>query len=221
MEIFHTEEQQVEHIKQLWGKYGTTIIVAAVLGLALNFGVQAWKSHKGSFQAQASMSFEKMIDDMASADVEGMEAEATVLISKYKKTPYATFASMMLARQAVNEGEFEKARTHLEWVIKNTNDRPLKQVATIRLARVLLAEKKQDEALAVLDKVIDDNFMPAIEEVKGDIFLSRGDKLKARNAYRQALTAFPNNAQARPVLKMKHDALASFVPEDQALVGAN
>ena len=50
VEIYSTEEQQVDAIKQFWKDYGTSILIGAVVGLG---GLYAWNYYSDVKVAQA------------------------------------------------------------------------------------------------------------------------------------------------------------------------
>ena len=66
-------------------------------------------------------------------------------------SPYADQADLALARAAVDSRDFDEAAKRLRAVVDGSRDAELRQVARMRLARVLIEQAKHDEALALLD----------------------------------------------------------------------
>ena len=80
-------------------------------------------------------------------------------------------------------------------------------MAQLRLARVLKAQDKHDDALKILDSVASSAFTGHVEEIRGDIYLDLGEASQAVSAYRRAQSSgSPTNSGA--ALQMKIDDLA-------------
>jgi len=82
-------------------------------------------------------------------------------------------------------------------------------VAKVRLAKVLLAQDKADDALVVLNSESVSAFEASIEELKGDIYLSQDDTEKARSAYQKAAAAADKDESPRQLLNLKLDDIAA------------
>jgi predicted negative regulator of RcsB-dependent stress response len=113
----------------------------------------------------------------------------------------------LLARESVSKNNYPAAETHLNWVVDTAHDAALRQMARIRLARVLLADNKSKEALKILNTVDDPIYLPLIEDVKGDIFVSQGNAAQAKVSYAEALQNAPELVSIYPLLQMKLDNL--------------
>src|SRR6267378_3066435 len=87
-------------------------------------------------------------DPAASAKQIGEAAKP--LIDKHPGSFYASEAALIAAKAAFESGNLPEARKQLEWVMNNGVDEH-RGVARMRLAGVLLEDKKYDEALKVLD----------------------------------------------------------------------
>jgi predicted negative regulator of RcsB-dependent stress response len=117
-----------------------------------------------------------------------------------------------MAKDSLNNKDYKMAETHLKWVINHSDVSAIEQIASIRLARVLLAENKPDDAIKQLTVVKDKNFLGLIDEVKGDAYLMLNQQQKARQSYGKALTELPNAQIIRPLLQMKYDNLTTTMP---------
>jgi predicted negative regulator of RcsB-dependent stress response len=201
VEGYISDKEQIQIIKDWWKKYGNIILIAFILVFGASFGWRYWHYYKNKQGEQASILYEQMLStDNQAAD---FKLFAEHLIKDYSHTPYASLASLMLAKQDVANSNLSGAVTDLQWVVKHGNSKSFRQIARIREARVLLANKQIQAALQLLQKVDDKAFMPAIEETKGDIFLAQDDKTKALDAYKQALQMLAPNSVMQPILTMK------------------
>ncbi|MDC8832702.1 YfgM family protein [Alteromonas gilva] len=201
MEQFATEDQQVEAIKRFWSEHGTSLIMGAVLGLAGLFGWQYYTDSQISAKETASQSYQSALE--ALINEENREPIEAVMNSD-EVDGYANIAALLAAKQAVDDGELDAAANYLQKVVSQNTDDSLKHVATVRLARVQLAQQKQEQALATIESVTDEAFSAQVEEIKGDIFSAQGNFDKARMAYSTALEKNMNNR----LLQLKLDNLA-------------
>lgn len=218
MQTYETEEQQLDAIKQWIKKNGLSLLLAVTVPVA---GFVAWKNWTGAQDAQheaASVLYQEMIDASALLkNAEGKDAEkqlstiqhlANQLIEEYPGLQYAHFAALTQAKLAVEKGDLATAVLKLQWVLAQKADKPLLNVTTVRLARVLAAQGEPDKALATLQELNDPAFQTLVEEVRGDIYLQKGDKDAARSAYQRSIDVVSDNKQADRLVQLKLDDLA-------------
>jgi len=112
----------------------------------------------------------------------------------------------------VERHELAKAAERLRAVMDHSEDEQLRVVARLRLARVLLADNKADDALAVVQKAPDGAFAARYDEVRGDGLFAKGEKGSALDAYRAALTAGESGMVDDGQLQLKIQSLAAAAP---------
>lgn len=209
MDANMTEQDQIELLKR-WAKdYGKLLVVGVLVFLGGNFGWNYYKSTKTDYAESASLLYEQMQKNLVEDNVSDFKVRANYILENYKKAPYAGLANLALARQAVDDKKGDEAKQKLQAVIDSDKDIALRQIARIRKARILLSEKQFDQALQVLSKVDDAAYTTLIEEVKGDVFVAKGDTKSARNAYKAAIDAAQDTgAGQRQMLQMKYEQLA-------------
>lgn len=201
MEQFATEEQQVEAIKRFWKEHGTAIIVGALLGLGGLWGWRYYSESQLEARESASQSYQQAVQQLEQTSD---PAQLDSFIDAHADTGYGTIASLVAARTAVSEGDFDSAANHLNRVVSTADDAHLRSMAGIRLARVQMEMNQFDAALSTLSDIQDDAFSAQIAEVKGDIYVRQEKFDDAREAYTLALEENANN----PMLRMKLDNLA-------------
>ena len=205
MDVYSTEEEQIESIKKWWKENGRAVIAGAVLGIGGIFAWQGWTAHKVVEGAEASMRFEYLLESVRTGrgDVAGKQADA--LIADYESTPYALFGALSDARAKLEQNDIAAARARLEWVIANAGDGALREIARLRLARILLSEGdlKGAEKLAAARTLT--SYAGEYAELEGDIAAAREDRDAAARAYRSALEQDVSNAAT---VRMKLDDLA-------------
>lgn len=207
MEVYNSEQEQVEALKAWWDKNGRMVIVAIV---AVLLGVLGWKSWMGQQRQQAenaAVAYQQMIDATVSNPEAALEA-GRAIVGDYPGTIYATMASMAMARVAVEQGDLDAAAAHLRAAADKAGQPEMGQLATLRLGKVLLAQGKLDEALKTVQGADAGAMQGAFDELRGDILLAQGDGAAARDAYTNALAAYGELPDKRELVQMKIDDLA-------------
>ena len=204
MEVYTTEEQQVEVIKNWWKENGTSVIAGTVIGLVGLFGWRYYNELQQTNQEAASQAYNAMTAQLAKGDDAALE-QAKSFISAHQGDAYAELAALQLAAAAVKAGKLDLAAEQLTQVAANGDD-SIKPIAALRLARVLNDQGKADEALAQLGKIGNDAFKAQVAEVRGDILQKQGKAEEARDAYQAAADA--GGLQSSSELKLKMDDLA-------------
>ena len=202
MEQFATEEQQVEAIKKFWKENGMAIVLGAVLGLGGLWGWRYYNESQITSQELASAGYQTAIEAL-SEDASGFST-AVAFVDANPDSGYAVLTSLQLAKQAVERSDLPEAAKQLNFAAEQAKDDAVRNLATIRLARVQIEMGELDTALTTLAKVEDDAFAAQVEEYQGDVYLQQQLFDKARAAYSGALEKNAANA----VLKMKLDNLA-------------
>lgn len=212
MTEYLTEEEQIKQLKNWVKEYGFTVLFGIGIALIIMAGWNYWQNYHNRMLEHASVAYDEMLMQRAQNNSTGALKQAKKLIDQYPKTPYADMAALMLARNAVLKKDYAEAHKQLDWVVTHSGTDPIRTVARIRIARIFIAEKKPDAALAILAKNVDKEFLGLIDEVRGDAYLAKQDLAAARKAYQLALTEIPNAEETRPILQMKLDNLAIESP---------
>ncbi|GGP44733.1 tetratricopeptide repeat protein [Shewanella saliphila] len=203
MEIYSTEEQQVDAIKQFWKDYGTSIAVGAVVGLGGLYGWNTYSDMKVESAEQASETFQAIAEQ--STNPAAFITQAETFTAEHDQAGYQALLELMVAKAAIDAGDLTKAETALTKVIAAKPGSGLDMVATIRLARVQAEQNNLGVALATLEQVTDEAFASQREELKGDFLVRQGDLDNAKLAYQAAVDN--GGALTSPALTMKLDNL--------------
>lgn len=207
MDVYKTEEEQVEAIKKWWNENGKSIIAGVAIGITAIFGWRAYDSHMVVQAEQASVLYEQMIVAARTNDDENISVYANRIIGDYKTSTYAVFASLMLAKVAAEAGELEQAQIHLQWVLKNSSQAEFEHIARLRLARILIASDKLELASETLNVSKPGDFVARYDELRGDIYVKQGNSGEAIKAYEKSLANTKGSADAQSILQMKLDDL--------------
>ena len=208
MEIYQTEEQQVEAIKGYWEENGNMIIAGIVLGFAGFIGFNYYKDNKLADELAVSNSYQKLIESSAT-DKKAFSENAAKFVNENSTTSYASLTSLALAKEAASSQDWDVVQTQLKAAITSAPTDGIKAIASIRLARVQVQLAQYEQALTTLASPLPESFTAAVEEIKGDTYLLQGKKELARNAYQVAIAA--DGLASSPSLQMKLDDLAIAV----------
>lgn len=203
-----TDAEQTEQLKRWWQQYGKLVLTVVIVVFLASWGWHAWQRQHERLLQTASIVYERLLTSIIRDDQVAVQKQAGRLFNHYSHTPYAQLAALILARKAVYDGDLEEAKQKLNWVVKHGETPALKQLARIREARILVATGKPKEALGLLSKVDDKAYLPLVQDVKGDIYLSMNNREAARAAYQEALKILPTYEIMQPLILMKLDELS-------------
>ncbi|EGR1168811.1 TPA: YfgM family protein [Vibrio parahaemolyticus] len=203
MELYDTEEQQVEAIKDWWKENGKAVIIGAVVGLGGLFG---WRYYQDTVIQASETASQSYTTAMNTLQEKGVDAQSDVqaFIESNEVKEYSVLAALQLAKAQVEAKDFTAALEQLKWAQSNTKDAALYPLISYRIARIETEMGNFDAANTELGKVTDTAWAGRIAELRGDIALRQGDKDAAYAAYTEAQQA----ADASPTLQMKLDDLA-------------
>lgn len=186
MDIYASEEEQVEALKKWWQENGKAVIAGAIIGISAVLGWRAWIGYQESKAIEASVHYERFVASIGKKSYEVAGKQAEQLKNDYGSTPYSWLAALFMATAKIEQGQYPAADGYLRWVMANSSTAQVQNIARLRLARVLLTQSKYDDALALL--VIEQvAFIDLYQELLGDIYVAKGETAKARNAYQKAL----------------------------------
>lgn len=202
MEIYQTEDQQVEAIKAIWEKYKRLAIALVIIMLVFIGGSSYFRHHARNQTVAASDLYQGMLISVLQHDKQTAKTNGELLLSGYKYTPYPELGALLLAKIAVEEEQYDEAIKYLKWAInKKPNKGNAAEIAQARLARILKSQGEYQEALALIDKPAK-NYQTLYAEQAGDLYLMQGNRDAAKQAYVTAFKNLPDGLDGA-LLKMK------------------
>lgn len=205
-----TEEEQLAQIKDWWQRNGKPLVLGAVIALVLVFGWQFWQKHQINQAQRASVVYQQLLGaalESGEADAAEVSRLGNLLKKDFAGTHYAQYGSLFVAKVAVESGRLDEAASELRAIVDKPADKTLDELARQRLARVLAAQGKADEAIKLLDGKVDAAFVASREELRGDLLVQLGRNDEAHAAYSKAKESLSQDA-AIGGLQMKLDDLA-------------
>ncbi len=204
MDVYDSEQEQIDSIKKWWKENGKSIIVGAVLGFGSLFGWQQWQTNIQVAGESASAEYDFLLTALEQNDIQTVKNKGMRLVGEYKDTAYAPLAALALAKIDVEAGELDSARGYLQSVIDQNEQPQLKKVAELRMARLLLADDQADQALSLIRSASVGGFSAPFAELEGDIQVAKGNRDLARKAYQRALAVLEPGVDSG-LLNMKLD----------------
>jgi predicted negative regulator of RcsB-dependent stress response len=207
VEIYNSEEQQVEALKEWWDKNGKSVLLAIAVVLLSVFGWKSWMQHKQAKAEGASIAFQQMMDLLPKDPAKAMEA-GHAITGEYTGTVYSTMASLAMARIAIEKDDLDGAAAHLKVAAEHASQPELKLIARLRLSKVLQAQGKAAEAMAQVQGVQAGALQAEFDEQRGDLLVAAGKKAEARDAYTNALAGYADVPDKHELVQLKLDDIA-------------
>ncbi len=220
-----SDEEQLESLKRWWQENGIQLLLTVVVVVGGWFGWQQWQDYRQQQASDASGIYSQIMELADQGPIETLSDEnktqlrelSESLRSDYASSQYAQYATMMLARSAVGDKAYDKAAELFKQVIEGSSDDELANIARVRLARVVVAQKDYTSALAILDVDAPDAMISLFAEVRGDIHYYLGDFTAARAAYQAAISGLGEGGEsARRLLEFKLNNVLESVPPELA-----
>jgi predicted negative regulator of RcsB-dependent stress response len=207
VEIYDTEEEQLDAVKRWWKENGQSTIVGLVIGIAVILGWNYWQEHKKSQAGQASALYSQLIQAIGTGNNDSAEKLAERIKEQYPKTEYAAYSGLLLAKIKVQQGDAAKAMTILNDIAAGPN-RELSNIAKIRQVRLMLASGQYEQGLQLIndvDPATSSSFSGNYDELVGDLYVALDRLDQARSSYQKAL----ENGYKSPLLQLKIDDLTA------------
>ncbi len=199
------EQERLAELKAWWEDnrlYVIAAVVVAFVAFAAFRGWQYWRKH----EAEDAAAMFQPVAQAPKEDVQKLTQAAQPLIDKHAGSYYASEAQLLVAKAAFDKGDLAEAQKRLEWVMDHGAEQH-RSVARLRLAEVLLDQKKYDAALKLLDENKDAAFAPLAADLRGDIMLAQGRLDEARAAYKLAVEKAPPSNPVKNLAETKLNAL--------------
>ena len=200
------EQERIAELKAWWEDNRLYVLGAVIVAFVAFAGYRGWVHWNASQSEEAAALYKPVAEAAKAKDAKKIPAAAQAVIAKYPRSYYASEAALVIAKSAFEAGNLEEAGKRLEWVMANGVEEH-RGIARMRLAAVLMEQKKYDEALKVLDAGKDDAFVPLAADLRGDIMLAQGRIDEARAAYKLAMERAGPRNPVKSIAETKLNAL--------------
>ncbi|MGE5526387.1 MAG: YfgM family protein [Rhodospirillaceae bacterium] len=201
------EQEQLDAIKSWWSQYGNFIVMAALAVAVAVAAYQGWRYYRQTQSVGAATLYGQLDQAARSNDAKRVRDISAQIVDRYGSTVYGGLAALAAAKAAFTTGDLEAAEKQLRWAVDHAKEPEQRDIARLRLAGVLLDQKKHDEALKVLDHKPVETYVPLYADLRGDILASQGKPSEAATAYRAALEKSDPTSAYRQLVEIKLDAL--------------
>jgi len=200
------EQERIAELKAWWEDNRWYILAAIVAAVLVFAGWRGWVWWSARESEDAAAMFRPVAEAMKADDPKKVAQAADPLIDKHPRSYFASEAALAVAKAAFEKGDLSEAAKRLAWVMDHGAETH-RGIARLRLAAVLLDQKKYDDALKVLDGNQDEAFAAAAADLRGDIMLAQGRLDEARAAYKLAMEKAGPGNPVRSVAGTKLGAL--------------
>ena len=207
MELYETEEQQVEALQKWWKENGTSAMIGLGIGIAAILGWNQWLDYKKEQMGKASAVYDQLLKDVAENKQTDVDTVAQKLKTEFGSTEYAAYSTLLQAKTKVEAGDLVGAKELLQNLANQSND--LSQLAKLRLVRLYLATGEYEKGLQLIgqvDQKVAAGFSDNYDELVGDLYVALDRIDEARTSYEKAI----RNGYQSPLLQFKLDDLTAL-----------
>src|SRR5688500_2803833 len=144
------EQERLAEMKAWWEDNRIYVLGAAAAAVIAFGGWKGWQAWQVRQDEDAAALFLPVTEAQRTGDPKKIAAAAEKVVAEQPGSFYASQSALIAAKAAFDAGNLDEARKHLEWTV-NKGSSVHRGVARVRLAAVLLEQKKYDEALKALD----------------------------------------------------------------------
>ena len=202
------DQQELENFKYFWHRKGRWLFAVLLLASLVYLGWVLYQGHIETKNEEAATALAGLVEKAkASQDKQALQADLSILQQNYPESISSAQATMMVAADRFDQGQYEAAEKQLNWVLQNQQIPFVRALAIQRLATVQLQQKKYDAALTTLKMPVDAAFEALILETQGDVLYAQGKNKEALAVYEQALAKTVQDAPGLQLLQLKADEL--------------
>ncbi|MCP5143407.1 MAG: tetratricopeptide repeat protein [Gammaproteobacteria bacterium] len=206
MSQYDSDNEQLEAFKRWWKDNGSALVVGLTIGLAVLFGYRYWTEAKAEKAEQASVTYNLMMESLRQGNYEVAADLGNGIIANFEESAYSVLAALLLGKLEVDRQNLTEAKARLAWARDHATSSALKQVASSRIAQVMLFE---GDAAGAWGELAGSGAADAEDfyELKGDIRAAMGNYQSADDFYGQAITALTEQGFDTRFIELKRDNL--------------
>lgn len=197
------EQEQLDAVKHFWKRYGNLITWVLILVLGSYAAWNGWNWWQRDQATKAGAMFDELDKAAQAADADKTNRIFNDLKDRYPGTAFAQQGGLLSAKVQVENGKPDVAQSTLAWVAANATEAEYQTIARLRLAGLLLDEKKYDDALKQLDAATAPTFVALVADRRGDVLSAQGKADDAKAAYSKAWQAMDPKIEYRRLIEAK------------------
>jgi predicted negative regulator of RcsB-dependent stress response len=208
------EQEQLDQLKSFWKQYGNLITWALIAALGAYAAWNGWNWYQRDQAVKAGAMYDELDKAAQAGDAAKTAGIFKDMQERFGRTAFAQQGGLLTAKLQFDKGELDAAAASLGWVAANAVEDEYKTVAHLRLAGLLLDQKKYDDALKQLDSAVAPEFAALVADRRGDILLAQGKPDDAKAAYTKAWQAMDAKLDYRRLVEAKLTALGAAPPAE-------
>jgi predicted negative regulator of RcsB-dependent stress response len=209
------EQEQLDQLKAFWNQYGNLITWLLILALGAYAALNGWNWWQRDQGAKAAAIFEELDKSFQSGDAAKTTGIFADMKERFPRTTITQQAGLLTAKLQADKGQADAAIATLGWVAGQSVEPEYQEIARLRLAGLLLDQKKFDEALKQLDGATSKEFEALVADRRGDVLMAQGRTDDAKAAYQRAWKAMDAKVNYRRLIEAKLTALG-VAPAEEA-----
>lgn len=152
-DLEYDSHEQSERARAWFQRNSSSLIIGVLTAVSLIWGYQAWQGGKLREQERASLAYETLVTAIRDKDDANIGKLAAQLRNDFSESTYAAVGSLAEASYLLEQGKPEIALSALKFAESQGTSVEVQNIASMRLARVLLAKGDAAGALAALAKI--------------------------------------------------------------------
>ena len=128
------EQEQLSAMKAWWEKHGNLVSWLATAVAVVVLGVQGWRWYQANQAAEAGAIYASVLQSVEKSDPAKSRTFAGNLVSKFPGLVAADLGALLASKAEVDAGDLKGAALKLQWVIDNSKDPALRDIARLRMA---------------------------------------------------------------------------------------
>ena len=209
------EQEQLDQLKAFWKQWGNLITWVITLCLAVFAAWQGWNTWQRSQATKAEALYgalTKVVQAGDLAKVESLEKD----LQGVSGSSFAAQGVLLASKLQYEQGKVDAAKAGLAWVVQEGKLLEVRDIARLRLAGVLMDEKKYDEAAKLLDAITTADFSALVADRRGDLLMLQNKPLEAKAQYEKAYAGMDKTVEYRRLISAKLAQLGVTVAAEEA-----
>jgi predicted negative regulator of RcsB-dependent stress response len=202
------EQEQLDNLKAFWSKWGNLISTLVTLALLAFAGWNAWNWWQREQGQKASVLYDEVERATEAKDTDKALRMWQQMKDQMPRATYTTHAALLTAQALQNAGKADAAVPALEWAAESGQPSELRDLSLLRLSSAHLEAKRFAPAEAALGKIKTEAYAALVADKRGDLAQLQGQADKARESYKAAYLAMPEELPYRRFVEAKLTALA-------------
>jgi len=210
----YDEHEQSERVRNWIKEYGLSLVMGLVLAFSGIFGFRYWQDHQAGQRQLAAEYFDVIQSELEAQSLGFAEEQYNLMRESVPRNAYVGLAGLQMAAAYVEDGQLAPAARIYAEILDERRFENLWPIAKLRLARVFEAQGDLDDARNLIAGSPPVGFESAWAELRGDLYMAKGDLDQARTAYQEALEMLTGQAAGRGTLEIKIDATGPGLSEE-------